>query len=213
MHRLPAPGRYTRPMLAARRSCLRADSHLRQRRLDRHLVRPARRASSTSPCGRSSACASTSFHAAAVKRASSSTPGTTGCDTRPTSMRAEWGPHPLLEAAFREIAPPADADIEVDDRVEGAGRRVDRHVGRGAGGSARRARSPGRRAAQRLRNRQRRARGRDGAPAAGSAASRISSAPHTAARTSSRCPSIRTPSCRRCSCRIRCVVSCSGGWP
>ena len=25
----------------------------------------------------------------------------------------EWGPHPLLEAAFREIAPPADADIEV----------------------------------------------------------------------------------------------------
>ena len=24
-----------------------------------------------------------------------------------------WGPHPLLEAAFREIAPPADRDIEV----------------------------------------------------------------------------------------------------
>jgi len=31
----------------------------------------------------------------------------------PALDAGEWGPHPLLEAAFREIAPPADADIEV----------------------------------------------------------------------------------------------------
>ena len=31
----------------------------------------------------------------------------------PDLNASEWGPHPLLEAAFREIAPPADADIEV----------------------------------------------------------------------------------------------------
>jgi D-glycero-alpha-D-manno-heptose-7-phosphate kinase len=31
----------------------------------------------------------------------------------PDLNASEWGPHPLLEAAFREIAPPGDADIEV----------------------------------------------------------------------------------------------------
>lgn len=29
-----------------------------------------------------------------------------------------WGPHPLLEAAFREIRPPADADVEVTIRSD-----------------------------------------------------------------------------------------------
>ena len=31
----------------------------------------------------------------------------------PDLNASEWGPHPLLEAAFREVGPPADADIEV----------------------------------------------------------------------------------------------------
>ena len=31
----------------------------------------------------------------------------------PDLNASEWGPHPLLEAALREIPPPADADIEV----------------------------------------------------------------------------------------------------
>ncbi len=31
----------------------------------------------------------------------------------PDLNASEWGPHPLLEAAFREIAPPDDADIDV----------------------------------------------------------------------------------------------------
>ena len=31
----------------------------------------------------------------------------------PALHASGWGPHPLLEAAFREIAPPADRDIEV----------------------------------------------------------------------------------------------------
>lgn len=31
----------------------------------------------------------------------------------PTLDASEWGPHPLLEATFREIKPPDDADIEV----------------------------------------------------------------------------------------------------
>lgn len=31
---------------------------------------------------------------------------------------AAWGPHPLLEAAFREIRPPQDADIEVSIRSD-----------------------------------------------------------------------------------------------
>ena len=29
-----------------------------------------------------------------------------------------WGPHPLLEAAFREIRPPDDADIEITIRSD-----------------------------------------------------------------------------------------------
>lgn len=31
---------------------------------------------------------------------------------------ADWGPHPLLEAAFKEIPPPADADVEVAIRSD-----------------------------------------------------------------------------------------------
>ena len=31
----------------------------------------------------------------------------------PALEASAWGPHPLLEAAFREIPPPADADVEV----------------------------------------------------------------------------------------------------
>ena len=36
----------------------------------------------------------------------------------PALSERNWGPHPLLEAAFREIGPPEDADIEVTIRSE-----------------------------------------------------------------------------------------------
>ena len=36
----------------------------------------------------------------------------------PALDAATWGPHPLLEAAFREIAPPDDVDIEVTIRSD-----------------------------------------------------------------------------------------------
>ncbi len=39
----------------------------------------------------------------------------------PALDASSWGPHPLLEAAFREIKPPDDADIEVTIRSDAPG--------------------------------------------------------------------------------------------
>ena len=91
-----------------------------------------------------------------------------------------WGPHPLLEAAFREIAPPADRDIEVTIASKApAGASTGTSAAAlvallGAldawrAGTAPRTRSPARRTRSRP------------STSAGSAASRTSSAPRTAA--------------------------------
>ena len=41
-----------------------------------------------------------------------------GTKYAPDLDASSWGPHPLLEAAFREIRPPGDADIEVTIRSD-----------------------------------------------------------------------------------------------
>ena len=65
--------------------------------------------------------------------------GDRGTRYAPDLDAMSWGLHPLVEAAFREIRPPDDADIEVTIRFGRAGGRVDRHLGVGSCGAPRRA--------------------------------------------------------------------------
>ena len=130
----------------------------------------------------------------------------------PDLEAAEWGPHPLLEAAFREIEPPADADIEVTIASKAP-------AGASTGTSAA-ALVALLGALDRLAGNRR-------------SAHEIAGAAHAVETVHLRrqcgiqdqlCSAYggvnfiemsdtRTQSCRSCSCPIRCVMSCSGGWP
>ena len=132
-----------------RRQQRRPDPHLRQRVLDRHLVRrprpglqrrglPLRRGPGRDPPRRR-----------ARRARSSSTPRTSASGTRCGTRRRPGGPHPLLEAAIAYMKVPRDLRARGDDPLRGAGGRGHGHLGRGHGGPRRRSRRPHPRAASR----------------------------------------------------------------